>query len=147
MEEKIAELVNGIIEDQQDLFLIKAFIKGKEPKQKVLVIIDGDHGVTIDQCASISRQLGHQLEELDLINSAYQLEVTSAGVDSPIEMPRQYRKNVGRGVKVTLADGQTLEGELTDAGDDGFVVSDEKAHPRELKFEEVEKTFVKISFK
>ncbi|MEM8893027.1 MAG: hypothetical protein AAGC88_00535 [Bacteroidota bacterium] len=153
LEERISEYVEGIIAEHEDLFVISVLIKGKEPKQKVLVIVDGDNGVNIDQCASISRQLGHYLDENELISSAYQLEVTSAGLDSPIELPRQYHKNIGRGLKITMNDGSIVEGKLLAVADEHIKLElpgkkkKQAASEVEVSLNEIMKTFVTVSFK
>lgn len=154
LEEKISKVVEEFLKEDEDLFLISVLIKGKEPKQKVLVIIDGDQGVNIDQCASLSRSLSHFLDENELISSAYQLEVTSAGIDSPIALPRQYRKNVGRGLKITMKDESIIEGKLLDVTEDNVlkleVASEKKKQEPSLMdvaLDEIMKTFVTVSFK
>ncbi len=154
LEEKITKVVEEYLKEDKDLFLISVLIKGKEPKQKVLVIIDGDHGVNIDQCAGISRSLSHYLDENELISSAYQLEVTSAGIDSPIVLPRQYRKNIGRGLKITKNDGSLLEGKLLDVTDEDVLKLEIAAEKKkqaaslvDVTLDEIMKTFVTVSFK
>jgi ribosome maturation factor RimP len=153
LEEKIAKVVESFLKEDKDLFLISVLIKGKEPKQKVLVIIDGDNGVNIEQCAAISRSVSHYLDENELMSSAYQLEATSAGIDSPIELPRQYQKNIGRGLKITMKDGSLLEGKLLDMTNDilKLEVAPEKkkqaASQVDVSLDEIMKTFVTVSFK
>lgn len=154
LEEKISKVVEDFLKEDKDLFLISTLIKGKEPKQKVLVIIDGDNGVNIDQCATISRSLSHYLDENELISSAYQLEVTSAGIDSPIVLPRQYRKNIGRGLKITMNDGSLLEGKLMDVTEDDVLKLEVAAEKKkqepslvDVALDEITKTFVTVSFK
>lgn len=154
LEEKISEVVEDFLKEDKDLFLISVLVKGKEPKQKVLVIIDGDNGVNIDQCAAISRSLSHYLDENELIDSAYQLEVTSAGIDSPIQLPRQYRKNIGRGLKITMNDGSLLEGKLLDVAEGDILKVEVAAKKKkeapslvDVALEEIMKTFVTVSFK
>jgi ribosome maturation factor RimP len=154
LEEKISKVVEEFLKEDKDLFLISVLIKGKEPKQKVLVIIDGDNGVNIDQCAAISRPLGHYLDENELISSTYQLEVTSAGIDSPIELPRQYRKNIGRGLKITMNDGSLLEGKLIDVTKGDVLKLEVAAEKKkqepsviDVSLDEIMKTFVTVSFK
>ena len=153
LEEKIAKVVERFLKEDKDLFLISVLIKGKEPKQKVLVIIDGDNGVNIDQCAAISRSVSHYLDENELMSSAYQLEATSAGIDSPIELPRQYKKNIGRGLKITMKDGSLLEGKLLDMTNDTLkleVAPEKKKQATsqvEVSLDDIMKTFVTVSFK
>ena len=95
------------------LFLVKLTVTpGKY--QKVKLALDGDEGVTVDQCATISRKLGHQIEERDLIANAFTLEVSSLGADESLVLLRQYPKNMGRKLKVTLQDKNEKSGQLMD---------------------------------
>src|SRR5690606_13292675 len=83
---------------------------------------DGDQGISIQDCAAISRYVGFQLEESDAISHAYRLEVSSPGIDRPLSMVRQYRKNVGRTVQVSMPDGVTKAGKLLEVADDAIVI-------------------------
>jgi ribosome maturation factor RimP len=95
------------------LFLVKLTITpGKY--QKVKLALDGDEGVTVDQCATISRKLGHQIEERELIANAFTLEVSSLGADESLVLLRQYPKNIGRKLKVSLQDKSEKTGQLMD---------------------------------
>jgi ribosome maturation factor RimP len=62
-----------------DQFVVELNILEKGGKKRILIILDGDHGITIDDCASISRQLGQYLEDHDLLDGALVLEVSSPG--------------------------------------------------------------------
>ena len=73
------------------------------------MVIDGDKGVTVNDCIAISRKIEHNL---DRDTEDFSLDVASAGVSSPLELPRQFRKNVGRKLAVKTKDGKTLEGDL-----------------------------------
>lgn len=153
MEEKLTEIVNKYIADSEDIFLIKVIVKGKEPMLKVLVILDGDNGVSIDKCAEVSRKLGAELEEINFFENAYHIEVSSAGIDSPLESKRQYVKNVGRGLKISLKEDATLEGKLLSVEENGITVlkkklkKEKEAQTLTIPFEEIKKTLVTVSFK
>ncbi|MDG4785664.1 ribosome maturation factor RimP [Micromonospora sp. WMMD1102] len=94
----------------------------------VRVVVDGDGGVNLDAVADVSRLLSKALDQAeetggDLVAGEYQLEVSSPGVDRPLTLPRHWRRNVGRLVKVTVhGPGQRPEpvaggaGQLSTAG-------------------------------
>lgn len=109
IEARVRQLVEEKIEDRPDLFLVKVTYS---PNGKVSVLMDGDSGITIKDCAAISRHVGYHLEEEDLIQNSYQLEVSSPGLDQPLVMARQFEKNVGRNIRITLHDGEKIEGKL-----------------------------------
>lgn len=150
MEDAIKEMVDSTISEDPSLFLVGIKLKGNPGNQRLIVLLDGDDGVTIDQCSKVSRRLAEMLEEKDLISGKYHLEVSSAGVDHPLQYDRQYRKNIGRFLKVTLKDGSKKEGEL-EAVNDGVIVLAEKEKKQvsqhRIKFEDIEKSIVLVSFK
>ena len=105
---KILELVNNALEGS-DKFLVNLKIT---PDNRIYVDIDGDNGVTIDDCIELSRAIESQL---DRDAEDFELNVSSAGADQPLKMTRQYRKNIGYEVEVLTADGRKLKGILADA--------------------------------
>lgn len=151
VEEQVKQIAEEAIIDDESLFLVGVKLKGNPGNQKLLVWIDGDEGVTIDQCVMVNRKLSATLDELeDLIPGKYQLEVSSAGIDYPLQFLRQYKKNVGRSLKVTLKDGREVKGELTGVEENGITLVEEiKKLKKEvnLNFDEVEQSKVLVSFK
>lgn len=87
--------------------------------------MDSDAGISIDECAEISRKLDDMIEAEELIPNAYTLEISSPGVDYPLAFPRQFQKNIGRTLKVILKDGIEKRGELIAVSDEGFIVKEE----------------------
>ncbi len=109
-EKKVKDLLNEALTAQPELFLIDLTIS---PDKKILVTIDGDKGVSLQDCMNISRAIEHNLdrEEID-----FSLAVAAAGATAPLKMPRQYIHNLGRTLSVKLAT-EEVEGTLTEAGD------------------------------
>jgi len=102
---KILELVNQALEGS-DKFLVNLKIT---PDNRIYVDIDGDNGVTIDDCIELSRAIESQL---DRDEEDFALDVSSAGADQPLKLTRQYRKNIGREVEAVTFDGEKTVGEL-----------------------------------
>ena len=142
---KLQEIVNPILEEE-GLFLVEIVIKGNVNNQKLIVLIDGDEGISIDQCGKVSRQLGNRIEEEDLIKDRYTLEVSSPGLDFPLKIARQYSKNVGRTLMVDLTEGKRVEGKLTRVDESGIRL-EIKNEEREYPFHNIQQSKVKISFK
>ena len=115
-EEKLASPSHFIVD-------VKAAIR-KGP-QKVLILVDGDNGVTIDDCANLSREVAAVLDEKGWLNESYLLEVSTPGLDQPLALLRQYKKNIGRGLKVKLADQSQQEGKLSEVTDEHIVLQQE----------------------
>ncbi|MBL7863344.1 MAG: ribosome maturation factor RimP [Cyclobacteriaceae bacterium] len=134
-------------------FLVEVIASAKN-LSKITVVIDGDNGVTIDDCGELSRSLSSRLDEMDFGTSRYVLEVTTPGVDHPLKLQRQYVKNVGRGLKVQRRDKSLVSGKLDRADAAGVVLKQEikegkKVSEREIviPFNDIEKAFVMVSFK
>jgi len=94
------------------------------------LFIDRPDGVGVDLCAEVSRDLSAELDVADLIDHKYTLEVSSPGLDRPLTKPADFRRYVGRAVKVRLReplDGRRkLVGRLSAVSDDGPAVSVEE---------------------
>ena len=139
----------------ESFFLVDIIVKGTGGgKMKVLILLDGDEGVNIDDCADLSRAVGMRVEAEDLIEQAYILEVSSPGLDHPLKLNRQYANNVGRKLKLQLTDGKQVTGKLVEVGEQeiGFEkeVKEKKKTVHQLVsigFDEIEKANVLVSFK
>src|SRR5882762_10032262 len=107
---------HALLDESQ--FLVDVVVSSKQGPQKVTVILDGDHGITIDDCASVSRKLLNVMEEQGDIGDNFTLEVTTPGVDHPLKMKRQYIKNMGRIVKLQLTDKTIEQGKLAEVGEE-----------------------------
>jgi len=146
VEEKIAEI------ERPDLFVvdIKMHANGK-----LIILVDGDNGIGIAECAAISRYVGFKLEEENTIEEAYNLEVSSPGLDTPLTSARQYTKNIGRDLAIKMADGVKREGKLTALAEDAIVIEEQikqkgkKAEVVEsvIPIDKITETKVLISFK
>ena len=90
-------------------------------KRRILrIAVDGDNGVTLDDVADATRTVSEVLDASDVMGEMpYTLEVTSRGVDRPLTLPRHWRRNADRLVKVTTTDGETVTGRIVDHSDDG----------------------------
>ena len=117
---QIKSIVEANLTDGSGLYIVDVLISGNTGKQKITVLMDGDEGISIDQCASISRKLGFELEEKELVDSAYTLEVSSPGVDYPLVSQRQYEKNVGRLIQLILNDDKVLKGKIEQVSETGL---------------------------
>src|SRR5688500_12735881 len=137
-----------------DKFVVEVLISGKKIPKRVLVIIDGDHGITIDDCADLSRILSKEFDERAFFGEDnYLLEVSTPGLDHPLKLKRQYFKNIGRNLKVVGKE-TIAEGKLKEVTDDSIILVQEvgtgkkkEAKEIEIPFSEIEKTFVMVSFK
>lgn len=140
------EIVKDILENQPGFFLVDLRLKGVVGNRKLLIFIDGDEGIPIETCGAISRMVSQRLEEENFIEGKYILEVSSPGLDHPLTVDRQYKKNIGRALSIKLTDGQALEGKLLKVGKEGISIEYANQN-REIGWIEIKETKVKISFK
>ncbi|PJJ83689.1 ribosome maturation factor RimP [Mucilaginibacter auburnensis] len=154
IEKRVAELVNEKIAEieRPDLFLVSVSLQSNG---KLIILVDGDQGIGIGECAQISRYVGFKLEEEDVIKTAYNLEVSSPGIDTPLTQARQYTKNIGRTLAIKMADGTKREGKLNGLTEDELQVEEQikqkgkKAEAIEsiIPLHQITETKVVISFK
>lgn len=100
-----------------DKFIVSVKVK---PGNKIIIFIDADSSVSISDCAQLSRFVE---SSLDRGQEDFDLEVSSAGLDYPLMLQRQYKKNTGREVKVILKNGNVKTGFLNGADENGFEIS------------------------
>jgi len=146
--DQIRDKVMAILEGSA-LFLTDVNIK---PTNNIKVFVDGDNGVTIDAVARLNRALHKQIEEAGWFPEGdFSLEVSSPGVDEPLKFFRQYKKNIGRKVSVTLADNTIKTGILKDATEEKLIVEETIGKKKEIiqteiPFSEVVRTVVQVVF-
>ena len=147
---KIKELAESILTEPGHFIVDVLYFERQRPA-KVMVILDGDNGVTIDACAELSRRLAVLLDEQNVPDNAYILEVSTPGVDQPLRMKRQYFKNAGRQFKVQLKDKSIVQGKLEEVSDEKLTirqaVDKKETKVTEVMFDQIEKAFVVVSFK
>lgn len=152
VENRVKELVEEKIADRPELFLVEVKML---PNNKLIIHVDGDEGISIQDCAAISRHVGFHLEEENTIEKAYNLEVSSPGVGEALKLVRQYHKNIGRTLSVKLNDGEKKEGKLLSVTEQAIVIEEtvkEKGKKAQLVENQIElnnivETKVLISFK
>ncbi len=110
------------------------------------VAVDKDGGVSSDDLADATKEVSRVLDESDVMGEQpYTLEVTSPGTDRPLTLPRHWRRNESRLVKVTTKDGTTLIGRIR-AGGEESVTLDVDGTERVLSYDDVAKARVEIEF-
>ena len=160
LRDKITEWLQPLL-TEQNLFLVDVKIAGRG---KVEIYADGDEGITISQCAEISRFLEKHLDGSGLVSDDYMLDVSSPGMSNPLRVPRQYKKRIGRILEIVKADGTEVEAQLVKADDEKIsllpmakVVKKKKKGTKteesveapmefELKYAEIKKALIQIEW-
>ena len=148
---KIEDFVAGITSQSETIFPVEIKIS---PANDIKVFLDADDGITIEKCTSINKALYKYIEESELFpDGNFSLEVSSPGVDEPLKLFRQYKKNIGRRIEVLMNDGTKAEGKLLNISDDEIVIEDKtgKGNKTTVKtttilFNQIKHTKVLITF-
>lgn len=156
IENKIFAYLNELITDES-LFVVDIRVSGTTQK-KVSIILDGDQGISVDTCGDISRKIGNLIEEDELIDTKYTLEVSSPGLEQPLKLKRQYIKNIGRDVKIWLSKGNIIKGKLLEVHEEHILLEEEitekvgkkkkkTTNEKTISFDQIDKTNIQVSFK
>ncbi|WP_343530712.1 ribosome assembly cofactor RimP [Pedobacter sp.] len=152
VEKRVSELVEEKIADRPDLFLVDVKML---PNNKLIIHVDGDQGISIQDCVAISRHVGFHLEEENAIETAYNLEVSSPGVGEPLRLHRQYAKNIGRELGLKLTNGDKKEGKLVEVNENVITIEEQVKEKgkkvqlvsSQIALNDITETKVLISFK
>ncbi|QFG52223.1 ribosome assembly cofactor RimP [Chryseobacterium sp.] len=151
--EKIESLIGEFLKEREDLFLIDLRFSAADD---ITVILDGDQGVSVQDCLDASRAIEFNMdrEEHD-----FSLQVMSAGLSEPLKSERQFRKNIGRELDVLLADDTRVEGELLTLDEKSITLVLRYRKPkevgkgkvdvveeREIPYSEIKKALVTVKF-
>ena len=121
-DKRLAELIEPVVAASgMDLESVRMSVAGK--RRLLRIVVDGDHGVSLDDAADVSRDISAMLDEVNALGEVpYTLEVSSPGVDRPLTEPRHWRRAVGRLVKVKVTGEGTAEGRILAADADGVTL-------------------------
>lgn len=149
--EQIENFVLKLIEKSEDTFLVEMKMT---PGNQITVLLDADNGITIEKCTAANKALYKYLEESGLFEDGnFSLEVSSPGIDKPLKLHRQYKKNIGRKVEVEQIDGTKLEGTLTHVNDEDIIIEEKSGKGKKITmntttilFNQIKHTTVLITF-
>jgi len=134
--------------DLQDCFLLEIV----HNSSKLEVFIDSDSGVKFWQCQKLSRAIEAYLDETQILGESYTLEVSSPGVDKPLQLRRQFPRNIGRKLELLLKDDKIVTGKLEAIDDEKMTLKVQGAKKGQFKqlevnFEDMISTKVLVSYK
>ena len=139
-----SELRDPLAQLGYDLEAVELSAAGK--RSVLRIAVDKDGGVTMDDVAEATRAVSAVLDDSPVMGEqAYTLEVTSRGVDRPLTLPRHWRRNADRLVKVSLVEGGEVEGRIG-ASDDGSVTLTIDGEGRRVAYADIAKAKVQIEF-
>lgn len=149
--QQIETLLQDIIANEPSVFVVEVWIK---PTNNVRVYLDADQGISIDKLVRYNRSLYKQIEESGMYPAGeFSLELSSPGLDEPLKLNRQYHKNIGRFVEVTLNDGSKKEGKLSAVTEEEITIEEEKGKNKKkeivthtIPFSTIKSTKIQIKF-
>ncbi len=137
--QKIEVLAQSVVKSHQAFFIGIADRRDRG-RRTFQIFVDTDEGITIAQCAEISRELGAELDRQSVINEPYELEVSSPGIDKPLKLLRQYKKNIGRKYRVEYwqeSERRSFKGALTAVEGERVTFTDETDRLVTLDFSKI----------
>ena len=150
---KVEQLVHEFLETRKDLYLVDLKISAGDD---ITVILDGDEGLSLQDCLDASRAVEFNLdrEEHD-----FSLQVMSPGLSEPLKLPRQFKKNMGREIEVLLNSDEKIQGEVVAVDDEKVTVvlryrrpkligkgKEDVVENKEIPYTEIKKALVVIKF-
>jgi len=146
--EKIKELTEPLLQGT-DMFIVHLKMK---PVNNIKLYIDADDGMSISKSASLNRKLYKLIEEAQMFQDGdFSLEVSSPGVDEPLVSQRQYKKNIGRTVLISLPEDKEVLGVLKEVKEDALLLETKQGKKKEIvmvevPFSDIKKIVVQIIF-
>ena len=150
---KVEQLVHEFLETRKDLYLVDLKISAGDD---ITVILDGDEGLSLQDCLDASRAVEFNLdrEEHD-----FSLQVMSPGLSEPLKLPRQFKKNMGREIEVLLNSDEKIQGEVVAVDEDKVTIvlryrrpklvgkgKEDVVENKEIPYTEIKKALVVIKF-
>lgn len=148
---RIEQLIATMLAEEPAYFCVSVRIK---PTNNIKVFLDGDEGLAIEKCVSFNRKLYKLIEETGMYpEGEFSLEVSSPGLDEPLQLFRQYKKNIGRFIEVLFEDGAKKEGKLLEANEAAIIIEHTAGKGKKaiteqqvIPFNQIKSTTVQIKF-
>jgi ribosome maturation factor RimP len=112
---RIEETIQPVLRDH-GLELVDLDWRPQRPRGVLRIFVDKPAGVTVGDCERVSREIGDVLDVSGVISEAYDLEVSSPGLDRQLRKDREYRWAIGKQVHCWLAGGEEIRGRLAGVG-------------------------------
>ena len=136
-EEKFKKILSEILENHKSLFLVELVFSSKND---IKVLLDGDEGVTLRDCTSINSEIKKKLNQ-DETN--YSVEIGSCGIDYPLKMIRQFKKNISRKIEIIDLDDRKHTGTLAKVSRASFEIKWKERQPKKIGKGKVTVAFTK----
>jgi len=145
-EQSLKEMVEPVLETY-DAFLVEITARGDRNSKIIEIFIDTEKGVDAKTISDINKEINRRLQNKDLISGTYRVSVSSPGLDKPLKIVRQYKKNVGRDLEVHYlinGESQKVVGTLVNANDSVFTLKVDEQTTKDFNYETIQKAFIKL---
>ena len=145
--EQISKFTTPILEPM-NAYLVDLNTRGEGGTTVLEVFIDTDKGITADECAEVSRSVAAETERQGLFVGRYRIEVSSPGLERPLKLERQFRKNIGRQLKIFMnTNSEPLTGILEEVTETSLTLSTGEKQSVPLALKDIRETYVLPRFK
>ncbi|MDP2920997.1 MAG: ribosome maturation factor RimP [Candidatus Omnitrophota bacterium] len=142
MLEKIQEVINPVLEEE-GAELVEVIYRREGGRQVLRLLVDKDGGIQLADCARLNEKIGLALDQADIIQESYVIEVNSPGIDRPFKVKRDYERAINRPVRVTLTeriqDKKEYIGMLEEVSDTAIKIDVKKKGVLEIPIEKIER--------
>jgi ribosome maturation factor RimP len=143
---KIIEIIKPVFE-RDSIYLVDVVFRGKGKNQVLTIYADTEEGITLSQITKLNNEINELLDMHNIISGAYRLDISSPGIDRPLEHLWQYRKNINRKLQVNYRENDSrkeLTGKLKNVSSDEITLEFKKDEIR-IPFSTIIKSKVKVS--
>jgi len=149
MLDKIKEIIEPILQEEQ-VELVEVIFRREAGRQVLRLLVDKDSGIKMLDCVRLNEKIGQALDQTDIIQESYAIEVDSPGIDRPFKSKRDYERALGRLVRVTLnekiSDKKEYIARLEEVSDAGVKIDVKKKGIMEIPFEKISRAREEIEF-
>lgn len=135
----IENLIGPILASKK-AFFVELKELNERGQSRIELFVDTDRGITIAECAALSREIGTCLAAAGVSDESYELEVSSPGIDQPLKLLRQYKKNFGRRFRVKYRSGtsrSSFTGTLVGVEGNQLTFADGQKESVKIEFEDI----------
>ena len=146
-EEKLFKLIEPICK-LNHIFLYEVKLKGSRKNRIIKVTVDTEKGVTLNECQLLNRGISDLFIRKDIIKDEYSIEVSSPGINKPLQYPFEYRRNIGRDLKVRFFKNGIINetiGTLT-AYDDKNITIEKPKEKIVIPVDKISKALIKLKW-
>jgi ribosome maturation factor RimP len=148
IEKQIINLCETVVLEKRFMFIDFVF-RGHKNLQIIELYIDSENGVSVEDCAEVSREIRSRIETENLLEGNYRLDVSSPGVERPLKFLEQYKKHINRNFDLRFVDQEgnekSIKGKLLKIESDNLLFA-AKNEEYLINFNKIIKALVNISF-